>query len=95
MVEYVRGSDMSPALQREALACYVHRFTREHRPAWSREEWKDGKTYPVQFDSDADWLANTFFPVTKAGDLSKRPSDCRSYPTWPDNPELRELQAAT
>jgi hypothetical protein len=83
-----RGDQLSADDQRKALATYVHRFTKEHRPAWSREPRKDGKPYPVQFASDADWLANTEFPVSpKTGRLAS--GDCLSSPTWPDNPELR------
>lgn len=88
MVKYVNGAKLSPELRREALRSYVYRFTAEHRPDWARKEWKDGKPYPVQFASDADWLAHTDFPVTKSGKLASR-KDCQSYPTWPLNPELR------
>lgn len=83
MVDYVNGAELSPELRRAALARYVHRFTAEHVPAWARQPRPDGTPYPVQFASDADWLANTDFPVTKAGQLAERPSDCRSRPTWP------------
>ena len=85
----VRGSEMCDRLQRQALARYPHRFTRDHKPDWATGEWKDGKPYPVQFDSDADWLANTFFPITVKGEFSRREKYCESHPTWPDNPELR------
>lgn len=83
MVDYVNGSKLSPALRLEARRRYVHRFTGEHVPAWARQPRPDGTAYPVQFADDADWLANTDFPVTKAGALASRPSDCRSRPTWP------------
>lgn len=86
----LRGDQLCPADQKEVLASYVHRFTRQHVPAWAKEPWKDGKPYPVQFDSDADWLAHTEFTVTKAGRLDHRSHDCWSHHTWPDNPELRQ-----
>lgn len=88
----VRGTDLPQSLRREALARYVHRFTRDHVPAWSRQEWKDGLTYPVQFGSDSDWLAHTTFPLSKDG---KRLLDapCCSTPTWPENPELHKVKA--
>lgn len=94
MTEYVRGDKLRTELQREVLAKYVHRFTREHVPSWAQREWKDDKPYPLQFDSDRDWLANTFFPVTASGRLSKREKYCQSNPTWPDNPELRVTSKA-
>ena len=84
MVVMINGKDLPPALQREALRSYVHRFTGEHVPAWARHPRPDGRAYPLQFASDAEWLANTRFPVTKAGRLAKRPSICESRPTWPN-----------
>lgn len=82
------GSQLSTRVQREALALFVHRYTREHKPAWAAGPWKDGKPYPVQFASDADWLAHTSFYVTAGGELSKKHVYCESSPTWPDDPEL-------
>jgi hypothetical protein len=84
------GSQLCADDQRHVLAAYSHRFTREHRPDWARKEWKDGKPYPVQFDSDADWLAHTRFAVRKNGRLDPKSNECHSLPTWPDNPELRK-----
>ena len=84
MVDYVNGLALSPALQVECKRRYVHRFTREHVPAWARKPRPDGRPYPVQFASDSEWLAKSFFPVTARGKLASRPSDCRSHPTWPD-----------
>lgn len=82
------GSLLSPADQRLALSRYVHRYTREHVPAWAHKT--RGGVYQVQFASDADWLSNTTFPVRKDGSLAAR-GDCNSYPTWPDSP--KELPA--
>ncbi len=84
------GSELSAEDQRHVLASYVHRFTREHRPVWSmRGLWSDNKPYPVQFASDAEWLAHTRFATTISGRLDRRFKGCNSSPTWPDNPELR------
>jgi hypothetical protein len=86
------GSELSPAVQRDALAVFVNRYTRTHRPPWTRgaDPTKfPGGVYPLQFDSDADWLAHTMFAVRKDGKLDKRVRHCESSPTWPDNPELR------
>lgn len=84
------GTELDPSDQDHVLAAYVHRFTREHKPEWANKPWKDGKPYPLQFDSDADWLANTTFAVRKNGRLDHRVQDCQSNPTWPDNPELKK-----
>lgn len=82
-----RGSELTAHQRASALAQYVHRYTRTHRPRWAERLRSDGTAYPVQFDSDADWLANTLFNILKNGDLANR--DCFCTPTWPDNPELR------
>lgn len=79
------GSTLSPLVQKQALARFVHRFTRDHKPAWMQKT-KD----KLQFDSDAEWLAHTFFYVTSKGNLDERYGYCESNPTWPDNPELRK-----
>jgi hypothetical protein len=91
MSAFVLGSDLGPSDRQHVLAAYVHRFTREHKPAWANRPWKDGQPYPVQFASDADWLANTRFTVRVGGRLDQRVHHCASNPTWPDNPELRNL----
>lgn len=89
MKTYTLGSKLSPETQRDCLNQFVHRFTRDNRPAWARKEWKDGKPYPVQYASDSDWLAHTRFAVTKAGKLHRGVHHCEGSPTWPDNPEMR------
>ncbi len=89
----VLGAHMCPHLQKEAKARYVHRFTGEHTPEWARKPRSTGKPWPLQFSDDVDWLAHTYFPVTKAGKLALRPSYCQSTPTWPNNPERRKEPA--
>jgi len=89
MTTFTKGIDLTPDDQRHVLTSYTHRFTKEHRPKWATKEWKDGKPYPVQFEDDQDWLANTSFATRKNGRLDHRFSECHSMPTWPDNPELR------
>ena len=87
------GTALCHSDQKHVLAAYVHRFTREHQPQWASKPWKDGLPYPVQFDSDADWLAHTTFAVRKNGRLDMRGHSCQGNPTWPDNPELRKEAA--
>ena len=86
---WIRGSQLSKSLQRDVRGMFVHRFTGDHRPAWSNQEWKDGQTYPLQFADDQDWLENTSFPINEKGTIDKRVDHCFSSPTWPNNPELR------
>jgi hypothetical protein len=44
-----------------AKTLYVHRFTMEHVPTWSRNSI-DGKYYAPQFRTDREWYENTYFP---------------------------------
>ena len=85
----VTGDKLTPEDQNYVRCAYVHRFTRDHKPRWAHKPRPNGQPYPVQFDSDADWLAHTRFAVRKDGRLDNRVHSCESDPTWPDNPELR------
>lgn len=88
-MKFVNGSELAPRVQKEALRRYVNRYTKDHKPPWARGLRPNGTPYPVQFSSDADWLANTKFYVTEEGELDNRACSCDTRPTWPDNPELR------
>lgn len=85
----IKGNTLWIKDKEHVLSAYIHRFTKDHKPMWARETMPNGNKYPVQFESDSDWLDNTFFEVTKQGRLDKRFHHCESNPTWPDNPELR------
>jgi hypothetical protein len=47
-----------------AAACskYVHRFTTEHIPSWSKQQMENGNHYAPQYASDREWYDNTYFP---------------------------------
>lgn len=85
-----RGTHLCADDRAYVLSSYVNRYTGQHRPAWARKEWKDGKPYPLQFVNDLEWLANTWFAVRKNGRLDRRHNQCYSRSTWPNNPELRK-----
>lgn len=85
MPQLIRGAEMNLCLQQQAKAQFVHRYTGEHKPIWAREP-----NTPVQFKDDSDWLAHTWFWITKKGELARSHKHCESYPTWPYNPELRK-----
>ena len=87
-MNWIAGDKLSAAAQSDALRRFVHRYTREHVPDWARKPRPCGGSYPVQFDSDADWLTHSLFQVRNDGGLSDSASYCQSFPTWPDNPEL-------
>ena len=86
----VTGDKLIPADQVRALATFVHRHTGDHIPRWANGIWKDGKTYPLQFSNDVDWLAHTRFVVKAGGRLNEKAEACESSPTWSNNPELRK-----
>ena len=90
--EMLYGHQLSPALRREALAAYVHRYTAEHVPSWSRKPAPNGRHYAPQYRSDSEWLDKTRFPITrsrqgirlKSGSSAGKPIYCESNdPSWP------------
>ena len=52
--EMLYGHQLSPALRREALAAYVHRYTEEHVPSWSRKPAPNGRHYAPEYSSDSE-----------------------------------------
>lgn len=88
MKNMVLGTELTKDDQEKALRTYLYRYTGNHKPYWVGQTMLNGKAYPVQFASDADWLAHTTFPVNKNGQLER--GECDSKPTWPNNPELRK-----
>ena len=80
----MKGTELSAQDRQHVLAAYVHRFTRDHKPAWAYKPRPSGNPYNPHFTNDAEWLAHTFFSVTKMGRLDRRVMHCESSPTWPD-----------
>lgn len=89
-VNWIKGSELSPELQKEVKARYIYRYTGNNKPQWAKETWKDGKPYPLHFKDDKDWLENTKFAVTKKGKLCNKTKYCQSSPSFPNDPELRK-----
>jgi hypothetical protein len=83
-MKLTKGSELPKLIQKQVLACFVHRFTKDHKPDWARRPRPDGTPYMVQFASDQDWLEHTEFYITNKGELSRRHKTCFSSPTWPD-----------
>lgn len=77
------GSELPRDEQRYVLEAFGNRYTADRRPLWAREKRPCGRAYLPHFKDDADWLANTFFVVTKSGRLDRRFNHCFSYPTLP------------
>lgn len=84
MVTMVKGTSLNKEDQRFVLAAFVHRFTGEHIPEWSKKKRPDGRGYKVHFKDDLDWLNNTLFYVKKDGRIDNRFNRCESNPTWPN-----------
>lgn len=77
------GTELHPEDQKRVLASYVHRYTGDHTPYWATKPAHQDRPYRVQFSSDRDWLANTWFAVKRDGRLDRRYNHCHSRPTWP------------
>jgi hypothetical protein len=70
----------------EAKARYVHRYTMEHLPLWARTAAPNGKFYAPQFNTDAEWYANTVFPSQKDHPdhcMTRHDSCYTTGQTWP------------
>lgn len=78
------GVELCETDRRYVLRSYVHRFTKQHRPAWSKDLRPGGRHYMPQFATDLEWLQNTTFAVRNDGRLDLRCNKCESHPTWPD-----------
>jgi len=86
--EMLYGHQLSPALRREALAAFVHRYTAEHVPSWSRTPAPNGRHYAPQYSSDTEWLDKTRFPITRSRQGIRLKSGTSIYcesndPSWP------------
>ena len=84
------GSHLTAPKRHFIYLQFHQRYTRENTPLWVLENAGYGVTWPVQFDSDLDWLEHTLFAATSNGALDRRYKDCWETPTWPDNPALRD-----
>jgi hypothetical protein len=71
----IRGSELCDKLQNEAKARFVHRLTKDN-PVGLRLQPNVNPT--VIFKSDNEWLAHTFFEITKRGQLSNKVHYCTS-----------------
>lgn len=79
----ILGSHLGPALQSEVKAAFIYRLTRENPYGLSVQPG----IKPL-FETDKQWLASTFFEITKKGKLSKRSRYCESKPKM----ETKELR---
>ena len=72
----------------QACAMYVHRFTMEFVPYWSRHT-QDGQFYAPQYRTDREWYENTTFPGEGHIEKHDRHCECRNQ-SWPLGQWLRE-----
>ena len=78
-MKQVRGTDLRFDVQREALARFVHRMTREtvaRFPDFAAYMFRNGYRMPIV--SDREWLERTLFWVRDDGRLSNRHRYCQT-----------------
>ena len=80
------GNTFSRMDQLLILDRFLERYTGDHMPAWAKVPDNGGSAWPLQFASDAEWLANTEFAISMAGRLDRRIKRCWEHPTWPGDP---------
>lgn len=81
---FTTGSTLAVDVQRDCLARFVHRYTMQHVPSWARQPMPNGRYYAPQYRTDAEWLANTEFAVTREGRLAANHRYCQSRnQSWP------------
>ena len=92
----IRGFELSPQLQQEALRAFTHRFTGEHVPMWSRDVAPNGSFYAPQYAVVFFFLFMSLFAVGGAGGLVRGnnvhcESTKPSFPwgTWLEKPFVR------
>jgi hypothetical protein len=82
-----RGNKLSPENQAHAKRVFPWRSTGDHPNPLGG---------PMHFIDDEDWLTHTTFWMVMGkshkGRLAER-QNCVSYPTWPNNPEIRAAAA--
>ena len=79
-VKWVSGRRLRASDRHYVLGRHQERSTGDH---------PNRSAGPLQFASDEEWLEYSLFAVTNEGALDKRFTSVYSWPTWPNNPELR------
>jgi hypothetical protein len=77
MVDMVLGSKLPLRLQEQVLNAFLYRMTNEsvkRWPATSQRMLEGG--FRLTLISDAQWLASTYFAVTKRGTLARNYNHC-------------------
>lgn len=68
----------------QARAKYVHRYTMEHVPQWSRQRAPGGKFYAPQYRNDQEWYEHTIFPGERDYPFRGERMGCYTTgQTWP------------
>lgn len=76
----VKGARLTSAQKRAVLAAFVHRFTGEHRPAWSLQKMPNGGSYAPTHATDTEWVNDHAFYITAQGALASKPG--RAEPVY-------------
>ncbi len=74
MPKLVCGRDLTQAQRVEVLRAFSYRWTHENKPgAWGNATWPAAPQESLRV-SDAQWLSDHAFWITKRGRLAKTPS---------------------
>lgn len=74
----------------QARRQFVHRFTMEHVPGWSRNPMNDGQFYAPQFKTDREWYDAHRFPGDEGLSVREEHSESIAPETWPVGRYLSE-----
>lgn len=62
--DMIPGDQLPFALKDDARRSFSLRYTGEHVPDWSKKAAPNGSFYAPQYQTDAEWMSKTLFPVT-------------------------------
>ncbi len=93
IVKTLRGNQLKPSAQANALAAFIYRCTVENNGRNAAAVRATGSKLPLI--TDEQWLAITEFEVTKSGDLDKRADHCWTHhQEIPEHKEIIDAWAA-
>ena len=80
----VKGSELRPDVQREALDRFCHRMTIEAQRRWPEfAAYMVSSGWKMPDRTDKEWLANTLFWIRKDGKLANNRHYCKTL--WGDH----------
>lgn len=78
-MKWIRGDQLNAACKKEALNAFVYRMTEESVERWPKvRRMMETGGWRMPIKTDAEWLAEHAFRVTKAGALARNNKHCVS-----------------